>query len=91
MQVSPNHWASYLDRVKEADKIIAEVLNGKPMNANLDTIIHSLIWHRGLCVTRWILSNQELVKRINGLKQPSPGDLALIKLEVEASIKKLTK
>ena len=82
-----NSWESYKALVKKADK----VLDGKPVNANLNGIIHSLIWHRGLCPARWILENVDLIKRLSSREKPSVDDLALLKVEIESSIRKLTK
>ena len=91
MKRPANSWANYKALVKEADETLAEILNGKSLNSNLNGIIHSLVCEKGLSPARWILENKELIKWLNSIKSPTTDELAMLKNRVETSIKKLAK
>lgn len=87
-KVPMNSWISYKALVMEADKVLAEIIGKKRLNANLNGIFLNL-GSKGLSPARWILENKDLIQWLNGAKKPSTDELAILQVKIEASIKKL--
>ena len=90
-QIASDAWGSYLKIVEDSREAIDKIMTGKPMGLLLNQYIHALVWHKGVCIARWIIENKDLVRKLNNIKRFSDEEFSLISREVSISINKLSR
>jgi hypothetical protein len=90
-QIPENAWQLYLETVNQADIKLREILNGKPMGPLLNQFLHILIFQQGICASRWINNNKDLIRRLNAVQSFTKDEFEELAAEVRKSVEKLVK
>jgi hypothetical protein len=90
-EVPGNSWILYKQLVDKADSVLKKTLDGKPMGPLLNQFIHLLVFRQGICVSRWIINNQELVTRLNDFQSFTREEFESLAAEVKSSVEKLSR
>ncbi len=90
MRVLPdNSWEIYLDSVEKARAIMDEILEGKPIGPLLNQFVPILAFQQGICLSRWIVNNPELVQRLNEIQSYTKEEFEEVAELVRESVDRL--
>jgi len=85
-----NSWLVHLNSIEEAKSIIDEFQIKNETNNALWDYFHIIVWHKGLCLIRWIIENKSLAKQLSSYEWISDVPENLDK-KVRKSIKDISK